>query len=237
MHSLESGESRNLTDATGTPFWSPDSRFIAYAIDRKLKKIEATGGPPQTVTDFQEFWGGGAWNQDDLIVFSDRSAFYRVAAAGGVPIQITAVDPERQETIHYSPSFLPDGRHFLYTRRSFDEKSSAICLGSVDAKPEQQNPRPLVNSYWGAKYAASADPGSGYMLFMREDTLMAQPFENRRLELTGKAVPVAEQIADGRAFSVSANGVLVFHRDAGYTQLTWYDREGKILGTALIEET
>jgi dipeptidyl aminopeptidase/acylaminoacyl peptidase len=235
VHSLESGESRDLTAGDNwVPFWSPDSRFIAYLIGGKLKKIEATGGPTQTVADFRGSWGGGAWNQDDVIVFGDlRAGLFRVPASGGVPVPITALDAARQETMHFGPSFLPDGRHFVYTRRSPDEKKSAIYLGSVDAKPEQQNSKPLIASNWQAVYAPSADPNAGYLLFIREGTLMAQPFDNRRLELKGQAVPAAERVNDNggggwAAFSASA-GVLAY-RAEGAWRLRWFDRNGSPLG-------
>ncbi len=161
-------------------------------------------------------------------------------ASGGVPVQITALDPARQENLHYCPSFLPDGRHFVYTRASTDEAKSAIYLGSVDAKPEQQSSKPLVASNWQPVYAPSADPSTGYLLFIRGGTLMAQPFDNRRLELKGQAAPIAEQVSDNgggtggyAAFSASANDVLVFLQSvASDRQLTWYDREGKVMGTA-----
>jgi serine/threonine protein kinase/Tol biopolymer transport system component len=233
VYSLESGESRDLTVASGVPFWSSDSRFIAYPSLGKLKKIEATGGAPQTVTDYRSLWGGGAWNQDDVIVFSARLVgLFRVPASGGVPVQITAVDPGRQETAHAFPFFLPDGRHFIYTRGTRDERKSSTYLGSVDAKPEQQSSKPLVNSDGNTNYAPSADPGIGYLLFMSEDTLMAQPFDNRRFELKGSAAPVAEQIGDYRSFSVSTNDVLVFQRSMPSQQrLAWYDRGGKVMGT------
>jgi Tol biopolymer transport system component len=231
VHFLESGDSRDLTGTSGTPFWSPDSRFIGVVSDGKLKKVDVTGGPPQTVTDINGAWGAGAWNLDDLIVFSNRAGIFRVPAAGGVPVPITAVDPVRREIMHAFPSFLPDGRHFIYTCTSRDKGRSAIYLGSVDARPEQQSSQPLVNSDWGAVYSPSADPATGCLLFVREDTLVAQPFDNRRLKLKGQATPVAEQVSDGRAFSVSANGVLVFHRNAVDRQLTWFDRDGKIIGT------
>jgi eukaryotic-like serine/threonine-protein kinase len=239
VHFLESGESRDLTAAENLPFWSPDSRFIGYASQGKLKKIEATGGPPQTVADLHGSWGAGAWNQDNVIVFGSASGLFRVPATGGVPVQITAVDPARREVLHYCPSFLPDGQHFVYIRASADGEKSAIYLGSVNAKPEQQSSKSLVASNWGPAYAPSADPSAGYLLFMREGTLMAQPFDNLRLELKGQATPVAEQVADSMggsgygAFSASANDVLVFWRGgaARHQQLTWYDRQGKVLGT------
>ena len=243
VHLLESGESRDLTAADGSPFWSPDSRWIAYPFENKVMKIEAAGGPPQTIVDFSALWNGdwkaGAWSRDDVIIFGGPSGLFRVAASGGVPVQITAVDSARQERSHYCPSFLPDGRHFVYNRRSYDAQKSAIYLGSTDAKPEQQSLQPLVASNWGPPYAPSADPRTGYLLFMREGTLMAQPFDSLRLQLKGQASSVAEQVSDLGAgtggyggFSASDNDVLVFRPRLDDRQLTWYGREGKVLGTA-----
>jgi Tol biopolymer transport system component len=164
---------------------------------------------------------------------------FRVPASGGVPVAVTAIDPARQEAFHYCPSFLPDGRHFVYTSQSADGQKDAIYLGSVDLKPEQQSSKPLVASHWGAVYAPSLDPSTGFLLFMREGALKAQPFDNRKLELKEQAVTVAEQVGDNLgggggygAFSASANDVLVFWPGpAPDRQLTWYDREGKVLGT------
>jgi Tol biopolymer transport system component len=237
VHFLESEESHDLTAAEGLPFWSTDSRFIAYPSQGKLKKIEATGGPPQNVSDLRGSWGAGAWNQDDVIVFGSSRGLFRVPASGGVPVQITALDPARQERSHSHPSFLPDGRHFVYLRASNDRDKSGIYVGSVDAKPEQQSSQSLVAGNWGPVYAPSARPGTGYLLLMREGTLMAQPFDNRRLKLKEQATLLAERVADNGgggdfgAFSASANGVLVYLRTPDW-QLTWFDRQGKVLGTA-----
>jgi serine/threonine protein kinase len=236
VHFLESGESRELTEAEGSPFWSPDSRFIAYRSQGKLKKIEATGGPPQTVADLPGSWGASAWNQDGVIVLGSDTGLFRVPASGGVPVQITTLDSARQETHHAAPSFLPDRRHFVYSRLSADPEKSGIYLGSVDATPERQSSKFLVASYSSPVYAPSADPSTGYLLFLREGTLMAQPFDNRRLELKEQATPVAEQVFDrsGRgAFSATANNVLVYLQTGSTPdrQLSWYDRDGKVLGT------
>jgi Tol biopolymer transport system component len=239
VHLLESGESRDLTVlSNGVPFWSPDSQFIGYPSEGKLKRIEATGGSPLTVADFSGAWGGGAWNQDDVIVFGERQVgLFRVPASGGIPIQITALDPGHHENSQFCPSFLADGRHFVYIRASTEEANSAIYLGSVDARPEQQSSKPLVASNSQPVYAPSADPSTGYLLFVREGTLMAQPFDNRRLELKGQAAPIAEQVSRNLAgsvyvaFSASANDVLAVPRGAVSSQLTWYDREGKVMGT------
>ena len=238
VHFLESEESRDLTAAEGLPFWSADSRFIAYPSQGKLKKIEAAGGPAQSVTDLPGSWGAGAWNQDDVIVFGSPRGLFRVPASGGAPEQITALDPARQERAHSRPSFLPDGQHFVYLRASTDRDKSGIYVGSVNAKPEKQSSKSLLASNWGPVYAPSAHPGTGYLLLLREGTLMAQPFDNRRLKLKEQATQVAEQVGDNGggagdfgAFSASANGVLVYLRTPDW-QLTWFDRQGKVLGTA-----
>jgi serine/threonine protein kinase len=233
VYFLESRETRDLASGDGTPFWSKDGRFIGYPDQRKLKKIEATGGPSQTVAEFGRLWGGGAWNQDDQIVFSDRYVgLFQVPASGGVPVQITAVDLAHEELLHYNPYFLSDGRQFVYTRASTDQRKNAIYLGSLDAKPEQQSPKVLVTGSWQSAYTPSANPRLGYLLFVRHATLMAQPFDNRQLQLTGQAMPIAEQISDSRSFSVSANDVLIYQRSAPTDkQLVWYDRAGKMLTT------
>jgi len=240
VYFLESEESRYLTAAESAPFWSPDSRFIGYVSQGKLKKIEATGGLPRTISDLPGKWGAGAWNQDDIIVFGSPSGLFRVPASGGVPVQITAVDPARKETFHAAPSFLPDARHFVYIRASSDMEKTGTYLGSVDAKPEQQSSKFLVASNWQPVYSPSADPSTGYLLFIREGTLMAQPFDNLGMELKEQAIPTAEKVADNYggaggygAFSASANNVLVYLRNGTTTdrQLTWYDRQGKVLGT------
>ena len=183
-------------------------------------------------------WGCGAWNRDDVIIFGDRNlGLFRVPASGGVPVQITTLDPARHENSQYGPSFLPDGRHFVYIRSSTDEGKSAIYLGSMDAKPEQQSAQALVASNSQPVYAPSADPSTGYLLFVRAGTLMAQPFDNRQLELKGQAAPVAEQVSNNVAaaayvaFSASTNDILVFPQSRAPRQVVWFDREGNETGT------
>jgi hypothetical protein len=175
VHFLESGESHDLTaeSSESSPFWSPDSRFIGYAFENKLKKIEAIGGPTQTVSDLPGQWGGGAWNKDGVIVFGSPNGLFSVPASGGVPTQITAVNPTRQEIFHAGPSFLPDGQHFIYFAYSINREESAIYICPVDAKPGQQSSKFLLASHWTSEYAPSADSSIGYLLFMRESTLMA----------------------------------------------------------------
>ncbi len=243
VQSLESGESRNLTDSeTATLFWSPDSRFIGYVSNGKLKKIEVSGSSHQTVTDLRNnsVWGCGAWNQDDLIVFGDRPiGLFRVPASGGVPVQITELDSQNHNNSQYCPSFLPDGRHFVYVRGSTDEGKSAIYVGSVDAKPEQQSTKPLLASNSQPIYVPSADSNTGYLIYIREGTLLAQAIDNRRFELRGQAAPLASNASSSQPgaifvpFSASANGTIVFRQFSPLENLlSWHDRDGKVLGAA-----
>ncbi len=218
------------TEEGGYPFWSPDSRFIGFFSEGKLKKIEGAGGPAQTLCDAPEP-RGGAWNADGVIVFAPKAAdtLYRVSAAGGAPVPLTTLDAARKEIAHYHPRFLPDGRHFLYLANSPQRESRGIYVGSLDSKETKL----LVNADASAAYAAP-----GYLLFLRDRTLMAQGFDADRLELTGEPFLVAEQVGrlgQGQRFAlftISETGVLVYR--SGFsesTQLIWFDREGKQLGT------
>jgi Tol biopolymer transport system component len=135
------------------------------------------------------------------------------------------------------PSFLPDGRHFIYMRRSTTPENTGIYVGSLDAKPEEQSVKQLVATRYGAAYVPSSDPGMGHLLFVRDRTLMAEPFDARRLELAGDAVALAEGVGtvlSSGFFSASTNGVLAYRAggSGNFQQLTWYDPQGKALGTA-----
>jgi eukaryotic-like serine/threonine-protein kinase len=217
-------------------FWSPDSRFIGFQSESKLAKIEISGGPSQTLCDVQGTVVGGSWNREGVIVFSDTGkGLMQVSAAGGVASPLTALDRSRKETVHVLPSFLGDGRHFLYERASSIPENSGVYIGSLDTKPEKQDSRRLLATASGPVYVPSSDSDSGKVLFLRQGTLMAQPFDVHRLESSGEAVPVAEQVGsylDYGLFSASDNGVLVYRSSAGQDfQLTWLNQQGRVLGT------
>lgn len=221
VHSLDSGESRPLSRAgsvTSSPAWSPDSRFIAFSQDGKVKKVDASGGSPQTVCDIPNstVWAAGAWNADDIIVFGVQAGgLMKVPAAGGVASPLTMVNPSEQESGHAGPKFLPDGRHFLYLRMSSVAEKTGIYIGSMDATPKEQSTVRLLATQTRPVYAPSSDSSIGYMLSLRDRTLMAQRFHNERRELVGEAFAIAEDVGStatitGLAghFSASANGVL-----------------------------
>ena len=215
------------TGPTGPHFWSPDSRSIAFVAGGSLKKVDVSGGPPQDLCKVSNF-RGGTWNNGGVIVFGSNTGLHRVSATGGEPAAITALDPSQQETAHAAPYFLPDGRHYLYSTIAA-QGSSAIDVGSLDSKERVR----LFVAQSGAIYAAP-----GYLLFHREGTLFAQPFDANRLELTGDPVRVADQVATSftqAAFAVSQNGVLVYRTGSGAppsSQFLWFDRAGKPLGSA-----
>jgi Tol biopolymer transport system component len=243
LDSLESQPLAVTESAITSLFWSPDSRFIAFVVPGKLKKVDAAGGPPQTVCEVPEIWRGGAWSREGVIIFGSGGlggqGLMRVSETGGIASPLTRLDSSRQETFHSGPSFLPDGRHFVYLRASRAE-NSGIFIGSLDAKPEQQNSKRLLAIRSVAVYAPATDralvnSGIGHILFVREGSLMAQAFDSRRQELAGDAVPIAENLSDinvGR-FSVSTTGVLAYQPGgiSPTTRLTWFDRTGKTLGT------
>jgi eukaryotic-like serine/threonine-protein kinase len=238
IRDLDTLEWRRLTGTEGgaSPFWSPDSRFLGFGVGNQLKKIEVAGGPPQTLCTSKGIVGSGAWSRDGVIVFGSRvgnggAPLQRVSAAGGVPADVTALDTTRGERLHSLPTFLPDGKHFLYLR-AVSANVGGIYVGSLDTKPAEQSREPILNSPFAAPYV------DGNVFFMREGTLMVQPFDAGKLQLRGEPVPVAEHVATTGLigiFSVSPTGVLAYRAGAntagGSLQPTWFDRQGKATGT------
>jgi serine/threonine protein kinase len=235
IHDLETLEWQRLagTEGSQSPFWSPDSRFLGFGIRNELKKIEVGGGPVQTLCSSKEPVGTGAWNRDGVIVFGTRfgsGPLHRVSSAGGVATDLTVVDSARGEVIHALPTFLPDGKHFLYLRMGLPG-ITGVYAGSLDAKPAEQSEQLILASGLGAPYVA------GNLFFMRDGTLMAQPFDDVKLQLRGEPVPIAEHVATTGltgTFSVSPSGILAYRAGAAPVarfQPTWFDRQGKVLGT------
>jgi eukaryotic-like serine/threonine-protein kinase len=183
------------TEGATSPFWSPDSRFVGFFADGKLKTIEigtsSDYGRPHTLCDAPT-GRGGAWNRDGVIVFVPNleDAIYRVPAAGGRVSPVTTLNRDRQETSHRWPDFLPDGRHFLYWVRSADEQNQGIYIGSLDARSESQHDQRLLGTPNNALYAAP-----GYLLFERDRMLMAQAFDPGRLQLLGEPQRIADDVA------------------------------------------
>lgn len=225
VRSLDSLPAQPLAGTEGayTPFWSPDSRLIGYFANSRLFKIDASGGRPQALCDASEH-SGGAWNRDGVILFGAPEGLLRVSAQGGTPELATKVAPK--EEAHRWPSFLPDGRHFVFLADAETTEDHHIRLGSLDSQDSQ--------ILFGAiSRVAFAQPG--YLLYVNQGTLVASPFDTSSLKVTGEPVMVAERIADlgykhELDFSVSEEGTLAYQTGGTAWQFTWFDRTGKKLG-------
>jgi Tol biopolymer transport system component len=210
------------------PFWSPDSRYVAFFSDGKLRRVDSGGGALQTICDTEPVGAGGTWGPDGTIVFAPgmTSPLYRVAATGGQPVALTKLDASRHETSHRHPSFLPDGRHLLYRATGFGApEADAIRVASLDGKLDKA----LVQTASNSSYAR------GHLLYVREGALLAQAFDPIRLEIAGPPVPIASHVRDALAgahpFSV-AERLLVF-AEAVFrpSTLLWVDRLGTLNGS------
>ena len=212
------------TEGATNPFWSPDSRFIAFVSQGQLRRVDVSGGPPITLAEDAASLGG-SWNRDDVILFvSKPGPLVRVNASGGAPEPVTVAD----KSTHSDPFFLSDGRRFLYQVLDLSNRGSGgIYVGDLQ---RQEPPKRLL------ALNSSAVVANGHLLFLRDRTLMAQPFDDRRLELSGAAVVIGDDVEASSlpvagSFTVSATGTLAYRSGATgvQTQLAWHDRGGRQL--------
>jgi serine/threonine protein kinase len=218
------------TDDAAHPFWSPDSRYIGFFADAKLKKIERSGGPVQTLCDALGVLGG-TWDRNGDILIGGLSQIERVPAAGGAVSHL----PRHAAVTEIYPFVLPDSRHYLATRPGIAGSAQAgVWLSSIDG-PEAHRIVPDVSN----AEVVEPPPGSrmGEVLFTRAGTLMALPFDMKRLETVGDAAPVALSIAEGNEsywLAASSNeGLLAYvSGQRGGWQYVWRDRQGAVLGTS-----
>jgi len=218
------------TDGAAFPFWSPDSRYLAFFANDKLNKVPAGGGPVIAIGNAAQP-RGGTWGKDNVIVFEPdfRGPLFKVSAQGGPATQVTKLDSGKHTT-HRWPWFLPDGKHFLYLATNHNggsREDNGIYFASLDGKTNTL----ILPSDSGAQFA------SGYLLFHAQSALMAQRMDPATGKLSGEPAVVANHVRyDGgvwrTVFSASDNGILVFQSGAAAagTRLTWYDRTGKSLG-------
>jgi len=230
IRDLASGETRTLagTEGASFPFWSADSRSVAYFAAERLKKVEATGGPVLNLCDAHA-GRGGSWSPDGTIVFAPDilGPLVKVASAGGTPSVVTQV--AGAEATHRNPWFLPDGKHFLLTTRNdATATSAAIAIGSLDGG----EPRPLLERGSNPQYA------NGFLFTVVDGTLLAQRFDPDRQALAGQPVPIAGSVAyysprELANFSVSHGGLLAYRQvRRRRTRPVWLDRGGKELAPA-----
>jgi eukaryotic-like serine/threonine-protein kinase len=229
MNSLEA-HALPGTEGVSFPFWSPDGRSLGFFAQGRLKTVEIDGGSVQVVCEVQ-VGRGGAWGPGGVILLSSAPSapLSKVAATGGSPEPVTKLDPDRH-TSHRWPFFLPDGKHFLYLAMHHDPSKAAnntIYFASLDGKENQ----PLFHSESNAIYA------NGFLLFARNDQLVAQPFDPVKGKLTGEPQTVAKGVMNDITTwhmdaSVSNNGLLIFGSGGSSdVQLVWVDRNGKDIGT------
>ncbi|HYK41271.1 MAG TPA: protein kinase [Thermoanaerobaculia bacterium] len=215
------------TDGTTRPFWSPDSRMLAFFADGKLMKIDASGGPSQKICDAQT-GSDGTWSGDGVILFDGRSTdpIMRVSAAGGIPTVAVKPEPSRKETTVGWPEFLPDGRHFLYLATGAKPDDNLYRVGLLDSTESL----PLAPAQTLVTYTPQ-----GYILFVRDKTLVAQKFDLKSRKTAGEPIPLAEHIATDSVglarFSVSRDGTLAYRTGESGTRLLWVDRSGKDVET------
>ncbi|HQR44903.1 MAG TPA: protein kinase, partial [Thermoanaerobaculia bacterium] len=211
------------TEGTTRPFWSPDSRFLGFFAEGKLKKVDVSGGPPQKICDAPT-GSDGSWSPGGVILFDGNAAdpIYRVPAAGGTPAVAVKPDASRKEATVGWPEFLPDGRHFLYLATGEKPEDNAYRIGVLDSTESTL----LAPAQTLVTYAPP-----GFLLFVRDKTLVAQAFDAGSLKTKGEPVPLAEQIGTDSVglarFSVSRDGVLVYRTGESGDRFVWVDRTGK----------
>jgi hypothetical protein len=225
------------TDRAAYPFWSPDSRWIAFFAQGTLKKIGRSGEALQLVLDVPSGMAGafgGTWGRDDTILFSDGgTGIYRTSADGGAAVPVTTLDASREEIGHAWPYFLPDGRHFLFvavSRRPELTDVEATTLGS------HERARVLAGS------STVAYVPTGHLLFSNRQQVMAQPFDVRTVRPSGEPIAIAGGVGSNRTarrafFSVSATGVLAYMTNvpqfdvSDSSPFVWFDRAGNRVGS------
>jgi serine/threonine protein kinase/Tol biopolymer transport system component len=229
LRSADSVAPKQIAGTAGAyhPFWSPDGRYVAFGAAGKLKRLEIATGLTETVAD--GWFTAASWGAAGVILQAVNRPgeagprmLHRVPATGGESLPATTLDSARSETAHAAPHFLPDGRHFLFLARSTNPQfDGTLYVGSLDSSD-----RVLL----GHKRSA-AIYASGFLLFMRDQTLLAQRFDTGTLTLTGEPSVVAENVDKPAAqlrgsISASQTGILAY-RPATLTELVWFDRNGR----------
>ena len=234
LHSLESPPARQVPGTTGvrgSPFWSPDSRTLAFFSDGRLHRIDVAGGAPQAVADLPSPLSttttvGGSWNNAGTILFAagPNQPIFHVPAAGGVAKPVTALEPGLQET-HAKPSFLPDGRRFLFASTGLPDKAG-VWIASLDGG----DPLRLLDRATQAAFVER------HVVFTRDGLLLAQLFDPEVGQLTGEPQPLgASSVSNLGQFSASQTGrVLAYTGGVSFDfQFTWVDRSGRQLASVL----
>jgi Tol biopolymer transport system component len=230
VQSLSDLTARKLegTDGAAFPFWSADGRFLGFFADDHLRKVPSAGGPVTVLADAPNP-RGGSWSQDNVIVYEPdyRDSLWRISAAGGTPVRLTRFEAGKHTT-HRWPSFLPDGKHFLFFATSHSgDSEQGIYFGSL----QDGSYKRVLDSDSEAQYA------SGYLLYHLQSQLLAQKFDPAKGVVSGEPITVANFVGYDAGtwhttFTASQNGLLLYESGtkALGTDLFWMDRSGKMLG-------
>jgi Tol biopolymer transport system component len=242
LRSLDSLTARPLTGTEGGSFtfWSPDSKSLGFTAGGKLKRIAIAGGPAVTLADSNNspVTPIGTWNEDGVILFGSLAGLWRVPASGGESTLLTKTDQNRNEAGHGFPQFLPDGKRFLYFVQSPDAGVRGVYVSSLEAPERSQR---ILQTASKAFYAPPRAGYGDYLLWLQDQTLLAQRFDADQLRLEGEPVAIAENIALGQlgpvraAYWVSDAGLLVYFGGAALDQrrIVWMSRDGRPLGDAV----
>jgi Tol biopolymer transport system component len=240
VRSLDRNEARVLLGTevgsqTPPAGFAADNRSILFTQNSKLRRIDRDGGPISTLAELRGSQNGISENGKGVIALGlapgVSAPLYRASMNGGAAVPLTALAPG--ETRHAFPQFLPDGRHFVYMRVSADPAVTGAYIGSIDVKPDEQNRTRVLATDRQSYYAAAFD-GGGHLLFLRDGTLMAQPFDASTYQLRGEATRVADNIdsyvyANYGLFAVSMSGAVVYRTALPEKRtLSWFDNHGPV---------
>ena len=231
LRPIRSASSQALagTESAARPFWSPDSRSLGFFADGKIKRLDLATGTVQNICDAAYLGGMSAtWGAGDVIIFTHVGGVFRVAASGGAPVLAfpdKGTESDRNQL--QNPSFLPDGRRFVFVRMRSRSEDDEICVAALDTKEEQC----IAKVASPARYTAP-----GYLLLVRDGALRLQRFDADRLALSGEAIPVTTSpvrvspVYRPPPFSIAANA-LAFHPGSAAAQLVWRNRTGATISS------
>jgi Tol biopolymer transport system component len=222
------------TEGASAPFWSPDSRWIGFFAEGRIKKIAPTGGAAQTIARLEGSFNSGAWGKGEIVFKPlNRSPIFRIPEGGGTPEQITHLDVQRTENSHRGVQFLPDGRRFIFVARCSDRSLNALYLGSLDTgKTKRVMPIDSV-----ATFLPGPNSAAGILAYYRDGALVGRTLNLKDERAEGEPWVILNRVEYQTAsiwpfFMASADGsVAIFKSSGGGSELVWHERNGLHTGS------